>query len=640
MRARDFINEKRRKKNRNPATVLYYGYPWGYSGDSSGDSGGMSESANGNDWTLLRLPNYDDDVHVKFENDRAIIKAGPIEMNEDNFVYWFSFTADLETGKVLNLTGDWNRNAPFDISNIDSYTLEDVVTEILTEVRKVWGTTPEDIRSELEGGFGIDESRHDTRWTDAVDRHTRMRALAKRQGDEEKFNYHHDELRKLFGKEMPVTPDSTFNDDPGGIKIDEIGVPPVSPSWPMPDKLPRKQPPFPDPKKKISEELTPESAQELWIKNYGQEMAERVFYNIKDELLHAVSDLKSIRVSACDTQDRLEAMSRVEFARWLLTYFTDALEQYDWPEAHTEGIAQVIRDKVRQPLLNKQCLLELIEPHEPGYQHDILTMPANTLVIDTPGELDWYKIGQHFPNLGKEDPHEYGQSESDMVISFASPEEMNKFAQVAQRLGLKIKSIGGGYEHPEIHAEPKLENVADKPMAITLTRLGKFHKGEDRLAKLVPEREHAVYALHPDKWESTFYSLTNKDSDKLRFYGPKKVAIPPGTLVGDMAIANRFYRATTEDEQQKLAQMYKNSLRPYPVDLTNYRMPELLIPTNLNENFADGKKPGRKGLAKRMGVPTKASVSRLRQIAKSSSGEKARMAHFVANMKAGRKKDK
>jgi hypothetical protein len=58
----------------------------------------------------------------------------------------------------------------------------------------------------------------------------------------------------------------------------------------------------------------------------------------------------------------------------------------------------------------------------------------------------------------------------------------------------------------------------------------------------------------------------------------------------------------------------------------------------VNENFADGKKPGRKGLAKRMGVPTKASVTRLRQIAKSSSGEKARMAHWMANMKSGRKK--
>jgi hypothetical protein len=58
----------------------------------------------------------------------------------------------------------------------------------------------------------------------------------------------------------------------------------------------------------------------------------------------------------------------------------------------------------------------------------------------------------------------------------------------------------------------------------------------------------------------------------------------------------------------------------------------------LPENFADGKKPGRKGLAKRSGVNTKASVSSLRKTAKSSSGEKARMAHWLANMKAGRAK--
>jgi hypothetical protein len=60
----------------------------------------------------------------------------------------------------------------------------------------------------------------------------------------------------------------------------------------------------------------------------------------------------------------------------------------------------------------------------------------------------------------------------------------------------------------------------------------------------------------------------------------------------------------------------------------------------LLENFADGKKPGRKGLAKRSGVNTKASVSSLRKTAKNSSGEKARMAHWMANMKAGKAKKK
>lgn len=57
---------------------------------------------------------------------------------------------------------------------------------------------------------------------------------------------------------------------------------------------------------------------------------------------------------------------------------------------------------------------------------------------------------------------------------------------------------------------------------------------------------------------------------------------------------------------------------------------------DVEENFADGKKPGRKGLAKRSGVNCKASISTLRNVAKNSSGEKQRMAHWCANMKSGK----
>ena len=53
----------------------------------------------------------------------------------------------------------------------------------------------------------------------------------------------------------------------------------------------------------------------------------------------------------------------------------------------------------------------------------------------------------------------------------------------------------------------------------------------------------------------------------------------------------------------------------------------------VQENFADGKKPGRKGLAKRMGVDCSKSKTELRKIAKASTGEKQRMAHWCANMK-------
>jgi hypothetical protein len=57
------------------------------------------------------------------------------------------------------------------------------------------------------------------------------------------------------------------------------------------------------------------------------------------------------------------------------------------------------------------------------------------------------------------------------------------------------------------------------------------------------------------------------------------------------------------------------------------------------ENFADGKNPQDKGDSKRHGVPTKASVSSLRKVAK-QGGRKGQLAHWMANMKAGKAKKK
>ena len=61
---------------------------------------------------------------------------------------------------------------------------------------------------------------------------------------------------------------------------------------------------------------------------------------------------------------------------------------------------------------------------------------------------------------------------------------------------------------------------------------------------------------------------------------------------------------------------------------------------NFDENFADGKKKGksRPGRVKRAGASCKGSVTSLRKKAKNSSGEKAKMYHWCANMKSGRKK--
>ena len=58
------------------------------------------------------------------------------------------------------------------------------------------------------------------------------------------------------------------------------------------------------------------------------------------------------------------------------------------------------------------------------------------------------------------------------------------------------------------------------------------------------------------------------------------------------------------------------------------------------ENFADGKVKGksRPGRVKRAGASCSGSVTSLRKRAKNSSGEKAKMLRWCANMKSGRQK--
>lgn len=69
--------------------------------------------------------------------------------------------------------------------------------------------------------------------------------------------------------------------------------------------------------------------------------------------------------------------------------------------------------------------------------------------------------------------------------------------------------------------------------------------------------------------------------------------------------------------------------------------PSKLGQHSVAENFADGRKPGRKGLSRRVGIPKKATLGQLEKIAKSSTGERRRMAQWQLNMRRGRaRKDK
>ena len=98
-----------------------------------------------------------------------------------------------------------------------------------------------------------------------------------------------------------------------------------------------------------------------------------------------------------------------------------------------------------------------------------------------------------------------------------------------------------------------------------------------------------------------------------------------------------------EEEHDYIKALKKTGLTTTDIDPLDPKQPkgmprQKVDPTyNVGENFADGKNPQDKGDSKRHGVPTKASISTLRSVAK-QGGRKGQLAHWMANMKAGKAK--
>ena len=173
-----------------------------------------------------------------------------------------------------------------------------------------------------------------------------------------------------------------------------------------------------------------------------------------------------------------------------------------------------------------------VEPDPKGYQKDLLTMPQRAVVIDTPGELDWYKIGQHYPNLGQEDPHEYGQSETDMVIVPPSEEMLDKLTKDLSRLGIKWKVIGGTKDQPEIHSESEVaETIRKTGSQYTVyskkgKRMGTYpskKKAKERLRQIeyfkhVGESKEGSYLLQLEKDIAGESQLNERATDIVYHY--------------------------------------------------------------------------------------------------------------------------
>jgi hypothetical protein len=122
----------------------------------------------------------------------------------------------------------------------------------------------------------------------------------------------------------------------------------------------------------------------------------------------------------------------------------------------TDEDANFIRECIRvvEQAAQNYRLMEAraVEPHAQGYSRDSLTNPQYTVVVNTPGDLDWYKIGMYWHDKVV-DPHEFGQDDSDTVMVAQGPEEYKQMMAKIKQMGLTYKEIGGTNAQPEIHSK-------------------------------------------------------------------------------------------------------------------------------------------------------------------------------------------
>lgn len=225
------------------------------------------------------------------------------------------------------------------------------------------------------------------------------------------------------------------------------------------------------------------------------------------------------------------------------------------------------------------------------------TMPAGTVRVDVSDVYDWYKLGKNIANLKQANPKDFGKGPPSTIMSFGSEEEEHEYISALKKLGLTTtdidpldpnqpKGMPRQKTDPTYNVNEFATDDGDNGEEDVLHKFARmWYKGNDAVQRKV-ER-----ALDRQGWE-----IGEIESEE------------GGVFV-----------VRSGDENG-------NSYIGFSLD-------------DLTENFADGRNPQDKGDSKRYGVPTKASVSTLRKVAK-QGGRKGQLAHWMANMKAGKAKKK
>jgi hypothetical protein len=172
---------------------------------------------------------------------------------------------------------------------------------------------------------------------------------------------------------------------------------------------------------------------------------------------------------------------------------------------------------------------------------------------------------------------------------------------------------------------------------------------ENKIDLKLPTGKKMVLQAEDDKHTRGLVITSNEDGSYNSYYWydnpekpmPIEVKIDGESVSKDAKNVRWEYHPELEEAAGVGIVTKQNATKDVPVGGEYMNVKKLKLDwKEFNENFADGKKKGksRPGRVKKSGASCNGSVTSLRARAKKASGERAKMYHWCANMKSGRKK--
>ena len=232
---------------------------------------------------------------------------------------------------------------------------------------------------------------------------------------------------------------------------------------------------------------------------------------------------------------------------------------------------------------------------------DLLKNPKNTFLTKADTAYDFLRIGTNLANL-KDVPSNSNVDEPDIMIApYAGAKEMKYLMKQLNRIGYQTQDAQG---YQDAHFDDKPTGGLAPPQIKKQGPLGKI-----KLSKLRGVQKERTYKKLAKQLERV--------------------------LEGDYAPLQIDRKGRVINGHHRL-----DALRLVGEEYARVHMIDDIVENMLDENFADGKVKGksRPGRVKKSGASCNGSVTELRKRAKNASGEKAKMYHWCANMKSGKKK--